>query len=215
MIPTEGTNTNTTSPSSQSAQGNLLQDHFKKFTELPEDQKLSRLCKDAGFLKKIENGQFFITIKEGSEMMQTACREYTQCRDLETSRPRGWIRSNTKIGPVLDVKLYPHGRCYCIAIIIESLFKDQTASWVRTANGINKYVTQTSEEIQSEYTNSSFSTGKPVAKAKPQPRSVVNSTIPREEHGAVRIDDLINKLKEEFGYTLQRTVNTGTNSYTA
>ena len=49
--------TNTTSQSSQSAQGNLLQDCFKKFAELPEDQKLSRLCKDAGSLKKIEKGQ--------------------------------------------------------------------------------------------------------------------------------------------------------------
>ena len=50
VIPTESANANTTS------QGNLLQDYFKKFAELPEDQKLSKLCKDAGFLKKIEKG---------------------------------------------------------------------------------------------------------------------------------------------------------------
>ena len=120
MIPTEIANTNTTAQSSQSAQRNLLQDYFMKFAELPEDQKLSRLCKDAGFLKKIEKGQFFITTEEGSEILQTACREYTQSRDLETSRPRGWIRSNTKIGPVLDVKLYPHEGRYCIDIMIET-----------------------------------------------------------------------------------------------
>ena len=71
VIPIEIANTNTTSQSSQSAQGNLLQDYFKKFAELPEDQKLSQL----GFLKKIEKGQFFITSEEGSEIMQTACRE--------------------------------------------------------------------------------------------------------------------------------------------
>ena len=52
VIPTEIANTNTTSQSSQSAQGNLLQDYFKKFAELPEDQKLSKLCKDAGFFEK-------------------------------------------------------------------------------------------------------------------------------------------------------------------
>ena len=89
VIPTEIANTNTTSQSAQSAQGNLLQDYFQKFAELPEDQKLSKLRKDAGVLKKIEKGQFFITIEEGSEIMQTACREYTQSRNLETSRPRG------------------------------------------------------------------------------------------------------------------------------
>ena len=79
VIPTERANASATSQSStSSAQGNLLQDHFKKFAELPEDQKLSKLCKDAGFLKKIEKRQFFITIEEGSEVMQTACQEYTQ-----------------------------------------------------------------------------------------------------------------------------------------
>ena len=89
VMPTEIANINATSQSSQSAEGNLLQDYFTKFTELPEDQKLSRLCKDAGLLK-IENGQFFISIEEWSETMQTACRQCTQSRDLETSLPRGW-----------------------------------------------------------------------------------------------------------------------------
>ena len=57
VIPTESSNANTTSQSStSSAQGHLLQDYFKKFAELPGDQKLSRLCKHAGFLKKIEKG---------------------------------------------------------------------------------------------------------------------------------------------------------------
>ena len=103
----------------------MLQDYFEKFAELPEDQKLSKLCKDAGFLKKIEKGQFFITIEEGSKAMQTACREYTHSRNLTTSRPRRWIRSNTKIGPVLGVKLYPHeGRC-CSDIMIESLLETE------------------------------------------------------------------------------------------
>ena len=75
------------------------------------------------FFNEIGKGQFFITIEEGSEAIQTACREYTQPRNLTTSRPRGWIRSNTKIGPVLDVRLYPHEGRYCIDIMIESLFK--------------------------------------------------------------------------------------------
>ena len=41
----------------------------KTSAELPEDQKLWELCKDTGFLEKIGNGQFFITIEEGSEIM--------------------------------------------------------------------------------------------------------------------------------------------------
>ena len=39
-------------------QGNLLQDYEQKFEQLPEDQKLSKLCCDAGLLM-VEKGQFF------------------------------------------------------------------------------------------------------------------------------------------------------------
>ena len=130
---------------------------------------MSKLCKDAGFLKKIEKGQFFITIEEGSGVMQIACREYTHSRNLTTSRPRGWIRSNPKVGPVLDVKLCPHEGRYCIDIMIDSLFTDRTVSWVRIVNDINKHVTETSEEIPTENVDLFISTGKPVAKAKPRP----------------------------------------------
>ena len=49
--------------------------------------------------------------------MQTLCREYTLLRDQETSRARGWIRGNTKIGPVLDVKAYFHQGRYRIDIM--------------------------------------------------------------------------------------------------
>ena len=147
MIPAEIANANATSQRSTSlAQGNLLQEYFQKFAELLYDQILSKRCSDAGFLKEIEKGQFFITIKEGSEVMQAACRENTQPRNLTTSPPRRWIRSNTKIGPVLDAKLYPHEGRYCIDIMIAALSKDKTVSWVRIGNGINKYVTDTSQK---------------------------------------------------------------------
>ena len=104
VIPTEIPNANAKSQSSTSlAQGDSLQEDERKFGELPDDQKLSKLCSDAGFLQEIEKGQFFITLEEGSDFLQTACREYTQLRNLKTSRPRGWILSNTKICPVLGV----------------------------------------------------------------------------------------------------------------
>ena len=42
-----------------------------------------------------------------------------------------------RVGPVLDVKLYPHEGGHCIGIMIESLFKDRTVSRVRIVNGTN------------------------------------------------------------------------------
>ena len=89
VIPTEITNTNTTSQSSQSALGNLLQDNFKNVAELLENQKLSKLCKDTGFLKKIEKGQLFITKKKDLRLCRQRVENThdTRSRNLETSGP--------------------------------------------------------------------------------------------------------------------------------
>ena len=59
-----------------------------------------------------------------------------------------------------------------IDIMIESLFRDKTVSWVRVVNGINKYVTETSEEILVESIEL-VRTGKPVAKTTPRPKLAV------------------------------------------
>ena len=95
--------------SSAELQGSLLQDYERKFEQLPEDQKLSKLCCDAGW-KIVEKGPFFITLdeEEGLHEMNNPCREYTLPRSEEASRVSGWILGNTKIGPVLDVKVCLH-----------------------------------------------------------------------------------------------------------
>ena len=49
-------------------------------------------------------------------------------------------------------------------------FCDKTCSWVRIVNGINKFVTETSEEIHVGSVGEK-STGKLVAKARPRQRS--------------------------------------------
>ena len=98
---------------------------------------------DAGFISVVEVGQCFMT-KDTAEFSQfthaVACREYTLPRDEETSEPKGWIRGNTKIGPVLEVTtscLYgKHG----VEIRILSLSEDSTQSWVRISHGSNKFV---------------------------------------------------------------------------
>ena len=60
---------------------------------------------DAGFLNVVEVGQYFMTkdTAEFSQFRAAACREYTLPRDEEASQPKGWIKGNTKIGPVLEV----------------------------------------------------------------------------------------------------------------
>ena len=85
-----------------------------------------------------------------------ACREYTLPRDEGASEPKGWIRGNTKIGPVLEVATCClHGK-YGVEIRIMSMNKDNSHSWVRNSHGLNKLVTnlnnneQETSEVQFE-----------------------------------------------------------------
>ena len=97
---------------------------------------------DVGFLSVVEIGQYFMTKDTGdsTQFNTVACREYTLPRDEEGSQPKGWIRGNTKIGPVLEVTtscLYgKHG----VEIRIWSLSEENTHSWVRISHGSNQFV---------------------------------------------------------------------------
>ena len=76
-----------------------------------------------------------------------------------------WTHENR---PSLGCQGLLHQGRYCVDIMIESLFRDQTVSWVRIVNAINKYVTETSKEITFESVQL-VRTGEPEAKAKPRP----------------------------------------------
>ena len=90
--------------------------------------------------------------KHTDEFLQFAepatCREYKLPRDDKSTDPKGWIRGNTKIEPVLEVTTsYLQGK-YGVEIRIESVNKDNSHSWVRISHGLNKTVT---DLIDKEY----------------------------------------------------------------
>ena len=125
-----------------------------------------------------------------------ACREYTLPRDEDTSEPNGWIRGNTKIGPVLEVTTCCLQGKYGVEIRIESVNKDHSHSWVRISHGLNKLVTdlidkgyddneQETSEVQFEdcalKLDASDFARRSKAKAKPQGRNSATTstrTIP-------------------------------------
>ena len=120
----------------------LLQQYGERIEKLSQQDKLSKICMDAGFLYVVEIGQYFLTkdTAEFSQFHALACRECTLPREDSTSQPNGWIQGNTKIGPVLEVATsYLHGK-YGVEIRITSLNRDNTHSWVRTSHGSNKFV---------------------------------------------------------------------------
>ena len=121
---------------------NHVQEYQRKFEQLSEDQKLFKLCYDAG-LRLVAQGQYFYTLDtEEGQQMQHLIRENTMPRNEKWTRIRGWILKNTRIGPVLNIKVCYHDDRYCIEVQIPSLFQDSTVSWVRIVNGVDKYVTE-------------------------------------------------------------------------
>ena len=225
--------------------GSMPQDYEHKFEQLPDDQKLFKLCCDTG-LKFKEKGQFFITLdEEGPDEMKNSCREYTLPQSEPESRPRVWILGNTKTGPVLDVKVCLHQTRYGFEIMIESLFRDRTVSWVPIVIGIHQYVTESSETIAREIFEHRV-TGRPVAKGRPQLKPAVTlspisipirerklidietqrfdqkcfalskvmirslrhgASVPREDDGAARFDDIMEEFRAKFDGSSQWPVD--------
>ena len=84
----------------------LLQRYQERIGKLSQQDRVIKICTDAGFLTTFEVGQCFMTedTEEFSHFTDSvACREYTMPRDESSSEPKGWIRGNTKIGPALEV----------------------------------------------------------------------------------------------------------------
>ena len=85
------------------AQEELLQKYQERVDKLSQQDRVIKICTDAGFLKTVEVGQYYMT-KHTDEFSQftepVTCREYTLPRDEKSTDPKGWIRGNTKIGPV-------------------------------------------------------------------------------------------------------------------
>ena len=82
------------------------------------------------------------------------------------------ILKNTRIGSVLNIKVCYHDDRYSIEVHIPSLFEDNTASWVRIGNVVDKYVTESMLTTKEE----DMASEKPIAKARPRQKPTVTLT---------------------------------------
>ena len=192
------------------AQQDLLQKYQERVERLSQQNRVIKICTDAGFLTTVDVGQYFMTkdIEEFSQFTDSvACRECTLPRDEKSSDPKGWIRRNTKIGPVLEVTTSFLQGEYGVEIRIESVNKDNAHPWVGISHGLNKLVTdlsnnkeddnneQETSEMQFEdfalKTNVLAFSNRSKAKAKPQRRTPACSstrTVPISERSWTDIE---------------------------
>ena len=71
------------------------------------------------------------------------------------------------------MKVCRHEDRYSIEVLVQSLFQDRTASWVRIVNGVDTYVTESMLTKKEEDTASE----KPIAKARPRQKPTETLTF--------------------------------------
>ena len=82
----------------------IWQQYIQQVESLSPENRLSKFCKEAGFMSVVEVGQYFVTRSASEFLLKTiACREHTLPRDDPASQAKGWIQANMRIGPVLEV----------------------------------------------------------------------------------------------------------------
>ena len=160
----------------------IWQQHIQQIESLSPENRVSKFCMEAGFMRVVEVGQYFVTKDTGDfrQFQSVACREYTLPRDDKASQPKGWIRGNMRVGPALEVTTSVQHFKYGIEIRIKSVNQDDSHSWVRISYGTVKYVNDSiehdtenladSQEEESVPTSSSVVAVRSKAEAKPQPR---------------------------------------------
>ena len=71
----------------------LWQQHIERIESLSPKSKVSRFCMEAGFMRVVDVGQYFMTKDTGDfrHFRSVACREYT------ASQQKRWLQGNMRI----------------------------------------------------------------------------------------------------------------------
>ena len=75
----------------------IWQQYIQQVESLTPENRLRKICKEAGLMRVVEVGQNFVTKDTGDyrQFQSVACREDTLPRDDRASQPKGWIQRNT------------------------------------------------------------------------------------------------------------------------
>ena len=115
-------------------------------------------------------------------------------RNEKKTRVRGWIRKDTRIGPVLNIEVCHLEDQYTIEVQIPSLFRDNSASCIAIVNGVDKYVTESMLTKEEE----DLASGKTVAKARPRQKPTVTLTsvsTPVRERTTITRSQVLSSVK--------------------
>ena len=117
----------------------VLHQFEERIGRLSQQDKVSRLCMDAGFQSVVEIRQYVMTKDTGEQFYAVACREYTlQRKRMDPGKQK--LDPCWKLRPVA-----------CMAnmelIRIWSLNVRNSQSWVRISHGSNKFVMDSNNNV--------------------------------------------------------------------
>ena len=81
----------------------IWQQYIQQVKSIPPEDKVSKFCKEAAFMRVVEVRQYFVTKDTGNfrQFQSVACREYILHRDDPASQAKGWIQGDVRIGLVV------------------------------------------------------------------------------------------------------------------
>ena len=192
----------------------LLQNYYQQVNSLSPENRLDKFCKEAGFMSVVEVGQYFVTRNVSEFVHAVACHEYTHPRADPACKPKGFIKGNMRIGPVLEVTTTFQHFKYGVEVRIPSVKEDNSQSWVRISFGtvryVNNYIKYDTQNLAGPQEEedvpacSEIVAARSKAKAKPQPReSTGTTTIPLSERVWI---DIVPSRQDLESYNLSKKV---------
>ena len=143
FVPTSSLMKTPTPSTDDPAQEDLCQKFQERVDRLSQQNRVTKICTDAGFLKTVDVGQYFMT-KDTEEISQftesVACREYTLPREENFLTRKVGFEGTPQLGPYR--KSQPATYKVNMELKLElNQYTDNSHSWVRISHGLNKLVT--------------------------------------------------------------------------
>ena len=147
----------------------MRHDYEQKFANLPDHRQWIKLCSNAGIAKTEARIQYFTTFDD-AELDKLGGILFFEALFIKNKRMDPWEHE--------DRSSFGGGR-QSSSRTLRNRDHDTILIWVMIVNGINKYVTEMTEETQKDHTDYiGDSTGKLVAESRPKRTSIPTTPSP-------------------------------------
>ena len=130
-------------PRTPLASGNRMRQKLQSFQLLSAKSRLKHVYERAGFYHPVERNKWYQTRPDeddGWGKITPMCREYTHPREHPDSRCFPTINANTKIGPILMIRMSQVFGIYGLEVQIPSPSRPRYSSWILICRGLEKFV---------------------------------------------------------------------------